>query len=471
MSWKSERGLSGRAAILGLAIFCMAFGQAGAQERVFPVDVLKQDLQFYQAQLERRHPNLYLYTTKQSIGLFFDSLNTLIDRPMTELEFYRILALSSSVVNDGHTLILPSAATTEFHNTNSLFLPFQITISDNALYVRLVCTADRSIPEGAQIIRINGIPASEALGQMVKRQVRDGLNTAYAYWALGQYFREYYSYTFGHPDAFDIEYLQGDDAVQARAGALPKDSIYYYRALYYPGVSFENEPLTGLTLRFEGSGNDIAILTVKDFHNEVLRREYKQHFKKAISGYFNTIMNSGAENLIIDLRDNQGGDVKNGVFLLSYLLDRPFKVISECHCIRHEKYSSCKGPSAGVHRPRRKTFRGDLYVLINGGSFSNSVIVASCLKENGRAVFIGQQSGGNPNVLAGYADDFELPHTKIRVEVPSKRLILTSLARNTGAGLEPTYEAHSSIADILNGTDAVLDFAIGLIKQKGGNGK
>lgn len=442
--------------ILVLGLSYLATGQT------LSVDQLRADLLFYKSKLEQNHPNQNLYCTKSDLNRHFDSLNLLIRQPLTELAFYRIITLTSHKVQDGHTLILPATRTTAYHNENSRFLPFQIGVFNNELYIKLNCTETKIIPDGSKISSINGVPSQQILRQLLDRQVRDGNNLSYAYWILDNYFREYYSYVFGHPETFTIAYFKEEEIRQTVIPALKKDSIYINRSANYPFPDFGNKSGDGITLKID-SNNRYALLKIKDFHNSILKHEYHQNFKPTIKKYFNEIIQSKTENLIIDLRNNQGGDVKNGVLLLSFLLNKPFKVVNEYNCLKSGKQSDCKGPAQGLHRPEKNRFQGKLYVIVNGGSFSNSVIVASCLKINSSAIFVGSETGGNPNVLAGYTKNYKLPNSKIRVEIPAKQFVLTSLENNDGRGLIPDYIVTENIEDYLQLTDKSLNFILSLI--------
>lgn len=451
-------------ALIFLSLTHFAMGQSLAQEKQFTVPQLQADLQFYKSKLEQYHPNLYLYTSRQKINLLFDSLNTLITKPLTTLEFYRIITLTSSAVKDGHTLLLPGAETTTFHNANSKFLPLQLMIANGELYTKLVCTHSKSIPEGAKILTVNGTSSQEVLQELSNRQVRDGKNLSYTYWILDNYFREYYSYVFGHPEQFEIEYERDFARFKTTIPALKKDSIVFYRTKNYPDVSFSKQPKTGITLSLNPATAN-AILTIKDFHNAVLKADFQQDFTKTISSYFDTLIQAKTKNLILDLRNNQGGEIENGVFLLSYLLKEPFRVVNGYYCMKSGSLAPCTGPSSGVHQARKNVYEGKLYVLTNGGSFSNSAIVSSCLKRHQRAIFVGSETGGNPNVLAGFGKSFELPNTKIAVDVPAKQLVMTSIGQNTGEGLKPHHIVPAHVADRVRGIDTELNFALKLLQE------
>ena len=435
-------------------------------QSVFSVQQLSDDLRFYQSKLEQYHPDLYLYQPKEKIDGFFDSLLRSIDAPMGEAGFYRKVTLTSNLVRDGHTLILPSDSFVAEHNAKSRFLPLQIGLHKGQLYVKMNYTPSMMIEDGTIIDSINGIASAEIIAELLNRQVRDGNHLSYAYWILDTYFREYYSYVFGHPETYDIAYTKNSISQHLRLEALYKDSIYQYRKNNYPAVYAEDVRSKGIYLNYDSS-RSTAVLVIKDFHSDILKSEYNQNFSQTIQSIFHFIDSLPPRNLVLDLRDNQGGDVENGVLLLSYLINRPFKVVQEYNRVKHGKYVRCGGPSPGFHQPNKIQFKGQMYVLINGGSFSNSVIVSACLKANTNAVFVGTESGGNPNVLAGYAKELELPNTKIRVEIPTKQFIMTSLMSNDGRGVIPTYEIDNTIDDILHQRDGQLEFVMRLIAQGG----
>jgi len=443
----------------------LSFGQTTNNPGVvFSPAELKADIKYLKTKLEKNHPGLYLYTSKPIIDNAFDSLETSISKPLTESEFYRHITIISSIIKDGHTIILPNAETTSKQGITSDFLPYHFVILDNRLFLDMVFTGNNSIPAGSEITSINNVEAAEIIRQLSERQVRDGNNLTYPVWILSNYFRQYYSFIFGHPANYYITYKINGQTNAASIKALPKDSIYFYRQKNYPGKSFTNLPNEGLKLKIE-TDNKYAVLTIKDFHNDVLKKEYKQKFNKVIASYFEQINNSKTENLILDLRNNQGGDIENGVYLLSYLLDKSFSVVQEYFCVDNNELKHCTGPSLGQHNPKANNFKGKLYVLINGGSFSNSGIVASCLQANKRATFIGQETGGNPNVIAGFIKEIKLPNTKIQVQIPTKQFVITNKVSNNGRGVMPTLPVIPKLADILEGKDTELDFTIDLISK------
>jgi C-terminal processing protease CtpA/Prc len=214
-------------------------------------------------------------------------------------------------------------------------------------------------------------------------------------------------------------------------------------------------------------------ITIKDFDNENLRIVYNQEFDKVIPEFFSEVRNRHLEYLILDLRGNQGGDLKNGILLLSNLLDTTFQVVrsyesvdpTTCH-IPEARLQPAKGPEAGYHEPVKKNFSGKLFVLINGGTYSASSIVCSVLQQADRCTFIGEETGGNPVVIAGEGKHIQLPNTKTDVLIPSLRYNIRSILFNSGRGITPDHLVVPSTEDILQHRDPAMELAYRLISNK-----
>ena len=87
----------------------------------------------------------------------------------------------------------------------------------------MVYTDDTSIAEGAEIISINNIDSKEIIRQLTERQVRDGNNLTYPAWIVSSYFRDYYSYIFGHAETNEIDYKINGQIMTTAIKALPKN--------------------------------------------------------------------------------------------------------------------------------------------------------------------------------------------------------------------------------------------------------
>jgi C-terminal processing protease CtpA/Prc len=232
--------------------------------------------------------------------------------------------------------------------------------------------------------------------------------------------------------------------------ALPKDSIRYYRKLKYADRISNSLEKKGIVLEVN---NPLATaeLTIKSFDKDLLQSEYQQEFDGTIKTVFQTIQTSRIHQLILDVRNNQGGDFEPCRKLLSYLISRPLAYLEH-------------GEEFRMVQPDKNAFKGKLYILVDGGSFSSAGILCAYLDVIKRAVFIGEETGGNRTLISGNSAAFILPNTKIVAEIAQSRYRILNRP-NDGQGLLPTYLINPSIADIISNKDPVKAFAIALISK------
>lgn len=440
--------------ILCLLSLSTAFAQTRPNnpDHLYSKIQLQADFKQLRYQLEQKHINLHLYTPKPQMDRFFDSLYNSIDTPLTGLQFYALITSLSSVIKNGHSYGLPAEADRNYYNKKAAFLPLHITFADGRMYADMNCGRDTTLHDGDEILAINNTPASTITQTMLIRQVRDGNNSTYPAWILNNWFREYYSYTYGHPPTYTIHYkTSAGRTASAVLQALSKDSIKHYLQQRY--AARQPKPGSkGIRLAFNAD-TTIATLTIKTFDSDELKETYGQDFKNVVQDCFKQIDQYRISKLILDVRDNQGGDPQNGITLLSYLLSKPFEMIHE-------------GPvCTGINQPAKNNYTGKLVVLINGGSFSNTGMVCACLQANKRGIFVGEEAGGNNCILSGDTETFTLPNTHITFEIATKTYLLSNTRQNTGHGVIPAYIVAPTIQDIITGRDAVMGTAVWVISK------
>jgi hypothetical protein len=413
--------------------------------RTYSTDQLKADLQFLNIKLDSIHPNLYHYTSKDKFNAFVDSLDRTIIQPMTEQEFLGLITLLNEKICDGHTMLLPSEQAMGYNSKQGRFLPFSVVYIKGRLYITENNSTDNSIQPGAIITSINGKEASAIVAQLLKRQIRDGHNKTYPLWILNHYFVAYYSYAFGQPATFSVE-LTGSDGklFHKQVAALARDSI---RLIRQQKRAVQAGETRGIILE-ENPATKTAVLTIKSFDVDLLQSMYKQSFQPVIDSVFRQLKSHGIRHLLLDLRDNQGGDFEPGRHLLSYLITTPTSYL-------------LGGKEAKLLQPQRNHFSGSLFVLINGGSFSNSGIVSACLEHRKQTTFIGEESGGNKFLIFGEATDVVLPHTKIQAYISTASFRINQ--QSGDHGIVPKHVVQPSINDLLSGSDPAKALALKLM--------
>ena len=164
------------------------------------------------------------------------------------------------------------------------------------------------------------------------------------------------------------------------------------------------------------------------------------------------ILNSQAEKIILDLRNNPGGYLEIAQDIAGWLLPSGKTVAIEDFAGKQEqKFYKAQGNSWLEKYP--------LVVLINQGSASASEILAGALRDNRGIKLIGEKSFGKGSVqeLEDLPGNSSLKITVAHWLTPSGKLI-------SDVGLEPDIKVEMTDQDYENEKDPQLDKALEIIR-------
>jgi carboxyl-terminal processing protease len=144
---------------------------------------------------------------------------------------------------------------------------------------------------------------------------------------------------------------------------------------------------------------------------------------------------SDLEGLILDLRDNPGGLLREAIGVSDYFLEDGI-ILS----VKGRKPEDTREYEARGSWFNRRNFK--LVVLINGGSASASEIVAGAIQDQGRGAILGTPSFGKGSVqtVEPLRDGYGLKFTIYRYYTPSGRAIQNQ-------GIVPDIEVKQRYAD------------------------
>ncbi len=188
----------------------------------------------------------------------------------------------------------------------------------------------------------------------------------------------------------------------------------------------------------EVNGKQIAVLSVTKFGDDT-----KKLFDISVAD----IKNKNVAGIVVDLRNNPGGYLDTAVQLASDWLTPDKLVVKEAH----SEKDVISYNSDGTNRLGNiKTV-----VLINGGSASAAEILSGTLKDNGKAILIGEKSFGKGSVqeLVSLSSDTAVKVTIAKWITPSGK----NLNKD---GLNPDIEVKLTDDDIKNQRDPQLDRAL-----------
>jgi len=165
------------------------------------------------------------------------------------------------------------------------------------------------------------------------------------------------------------------------------------------------------------------------------------------------ILNSPAEKIILDLRNNPGGYLEVARDISGWFLERGQIVAIE---------DFGKGAEQNIYKAGGNArFLGyPIVILINQGTASGSEIMAAALRDNRGIKLIGEKSFGKGSVqeLEKLREGASLKITVAKWLTPSGEFI-------TDKGLEPDIKVEMTDQDYEEGRDPQLDKAIEIIKN------
>ncbi len=179
---------------------------------------------------------------------------------------------------------------------------------------------------------------------------------------------------------------------------------------------------------------------------------FSERTHEELVAVLNDAIDSGAEGIILDLRNNPGGYLHVAVDVASEFLDGGTVVYQQDSEGRLDESQATSGGLA-TDLP--------LVLLVNGWSASGSEVLAGALQDRGRATLVGNVTygKGSVNIIRELSDGSALYVTTARWLTPDGNLI-------EGVGLTPDFEVEITEEDVLNGRDPQLEFAIEYIESQ-----
>jgi hypothetical protein len=450
---------------------------------------LKEDFEYFRRILESVHPGLYQFASEKEFDRQFDSVRNLLKRDETVLDFYNRLIPLVNNIHCGHTgLFLPAAFSDSIRHLDGFF-PIPLVTIDNRLIVN---STSYSIPLGAEILSINGERADKLLPKLWRYETVDGFNTLYQQEEGVWDFTMNYFLMRGPQKKFKISYRTTEEGMERTLQETVKPETYaaaaddnFTNRYYYfaEDVNYDMDIIDSI---------HTAIMTVYTFGYDTYSTD--RAFTRFVKNSFRLLRQTPEiKNLIIDLRNNTGGNFHDMFYLYGYLTRKEewkefksaFTVFNQ---IPYTPYlakgeNDIEGIQASIdssfnHQRQGRSlrqyadnetkyaalhpFKGKVYVITNTNVQSAASYFAALLQDEGRARIVGSETGGSGSSTNSFhVLTYELPHSHIRLNVPVVHADFSLTGNHAGGrGVLPDYPVPLTLADLKNNTDPQLGFVL-----------
>lgn len=455
-------------------------------ERRYAPEQLKADVALLKNILEANHPSLYWYTPKDSIDYYFNAVTAGLQDSLTEQQFKNKVSWIVSKIRCGHTAVRSSKAYAKAAaKAGRPQFPLVLkTWKDSLVVLTSLFKNDSVFKRGTVITGINGMSNRQLLDSMFQLISTDGYADNFKSQVISMNFPAYFRNTFGLRDQYTVQYLDSNGksrtAILHNYDAKADTGKKVVAVQHLPPLTRKELRQAELTakrsLRID-TAHKTAYMRVTTFSEGRLRTFFRRSFRQ--------LKENQVQNLIIDLRENGGGNIALSNRLSQYLADHPFTtadtIAAKSRRLRYGRYihpswvywismhfASKKKDDGRFHftyyehhrlKPYRKNhFNGQVYILQGGYTFSAATMFISTIKDQANVLTLGEETGGGSYGNSSiHLPTIKLPNTGVQVVLPLYRVVLNHAHAKTGRGIMPDVEIEPSQNAIERNADVKME--------------
>jgi len=467
-------------------------------DKKYSLQQVEKDYSLYREILEEHHPSLYWYISKDSMDHYFNYGQQHLKDSMTEPEFRKVLNYVTSKIGCGHTSVRSSKAWIKYSDTARLgkMFPLSVKIWEDTMVVTAnLNRKDSILKRGTVITKINGKAEQKIVDTLFEYIPTDGYNLTHKYQTLSNrgVFGSLYTSIFGVSERYTIEYLDASGQIRSTSALVYNPSDTINRAAIRP---VNNTPQPSRRERKQQGLNNVRLLKIDSVNHTAMMdlSSFAEGYqlRRFFRNSFRALQQNKIDHLIIDVRNNGGGEVTNSMLISRYLVTHKFKISDSLYSVRkgspYQQYIkhhfwnklfmtffTKKKKDGNYHfgyferhyfKPRKNDhYNGKVYILIGGNSFSATTLFVSAVVKQDNVTVIGEETGGGAyGNSAWLIPNVTLPETGVRFRLPLFRLVLDKNYPKAGKGVQPEVESKPTVEAVRRSADFKLDKAMELIK-------
>ena len=406
---------------------------------------MKEDLVFLRSHLSEMHPQYHLYTGEEAYDALYRSIIQKLGSDLTLAEYFKLISPVVNKIGCSHTGIRLPEEYTQAQRKYNHYLPVNVFVKNERTWVvGSVDDRDYIVP-GSEIISINNMPVEGIISRLLSLMPSEGYNKSTKYYEINRDFGTYFN-LLNNSEQFHIEYKE---PAYSEISSTRVNAVSYMSYSSEKGSDFMGFPI------FYPVNKELntAVIEIRSFAIPDVNE-----YISLLDSTFRAIRKEKINNLVIDLRGNQGGHPIFAAILYSFLTSEDFTYF------KHNEDAPEFKPLYESMKPAEHNFKGNCYVLVDGGCLSTTGHLISLLKYHDRAIFIGEEPGSwfycNDNSKQIY-----LPHTRIEVNIPRTTFKTDVKGYQMGDPFNVDYTLNKSLDDRIHGQDSWMEFTLNLISR------
>lgn len=425
-----------------------------------------QDIDYYVTRMRASHYDPAMYISVAEYDKRLNQIKKQLKDPLSIKEliltFYQITAL----LGDAHSTpqIMQSVLREQYGR--DLFFPYRLVHHNGKVYIPTGSSAALGIPAGSRIMSINGISIRELLAEL-----RTGMaGTAPFREEVSCRLLSNFLFLKNVQPPFRISYTYNG---KRRQTTLAHGTSF--RQALATTIPHIVQPYTGRIL-----SNNAGYLDIRTLSTDI------NQFRQFLDSCFRQFKQAGVKTLIIDLRQNSGGNTDLGDLLFSYLTNKPYSWgvkswrISEVY----KDFLKANGDSTSEYMnkpngsiwediatclPKENTYKqqsifdGKVFFITGPFTFSSAMAMADVVRNYKIGTLVGQPTGENKKDF-GEAFTITLPNSGIRIQSTSSFSSGSDCKSQTNEPVMPDILIEKQLSDEIREEDTVLQYLLHHLK-------
>ncbi len=283
-------------------LFVLPYSLLAQPNVQFSKEEVVSDLEYLRQLLVDAPYDVYAYITEQEFeSAYLCTKSSIASDSLNLLETIKLYQGLISKINIGHTGIdFPAQLYVQYAQEGGAVFPLEIAIEYDKPLVRKNWSGNHIINIGSEILSINGVPMATILSRIYTQISAESIYLKNAKLELYS-FPRYYWLVFGKQDNFEVETKYN--------GIISKHKLKAVDVI--EGFEMKRTEIINGKQKLVFYGHSAYLNPGNFAGNEVVYRQF-------IDSAFVQINNAHSRNLIIDLRNNGGGNDSFSDYLVSY---------------------------------------------------------------------------------------------------------------------------------------------------------